>query len=112
MKLDSLEFVQEPCDDAERWMKSQRSLKSAWKNCKHGTWMLWAILFSTKATKLTEEQKDALVVWLRKNIYASASAYAYADAYSSVYASAYAYADADADGKIANWIRANIEYPL
>ena len=100
--------------------------------------MLWAILFSTKATKLTEEQKDALVVWLRKNIYASASAstsayayayssvyayayayssvyasaYAYADAYSSVYASAYAYADADADGKIANWIRANIEYPL
>mgnify|MGYP001370450889 CR=1 FL=1 len=101
MNINSFEFVRNPCDEAAEWVKSQRSIKSAWKNCQHGTWMLWAITFSPKAKKLTEEQKDALIVWLRKNIHASAYASAYA----------YASADADADGKIADYLRKNISFP-
>ena len=123
MNIDSFEFVRNPCEDAAKWMKSQRSIKSAWKNCQRGTWMLWAILFSPTARKITDSEKDALIVWLRENIYASAYAYAYTYAYAyayaytyayaSAYASAYAYASASAsaDAKIADYLRKNIFFP-
>jgi len=108
MNIDSFEFVRNPCEDAAKWMKSQRSIKSAWKNCQRGTWMLWAILFSPTARKITDSEKDALIVWLREN-----NAYAYTYAYASAYASAYAYASASAsaDAKIADYLRKNIFFP-
>jgi len=32
-----------PCKDAITWTNSQPSIKSAWKNCKRGDWMLWIL---------------------------------------------------------------------
>ena len=118
MNTDTFEFFNAPCDEAFDWLKSQRDIKSAWENCQKGTWMLWAIQYSTNARKITDGEMDALIVWLRTNIfnddyiniyvYAPPPTYAH---YACVNASgptrSYAYYDA----KIANWVRANIRFP-
>ena len=120
MKPDKFNFVSKPCNDAVVYLKTQRTMKAAWKNCPNGLWMLWAILFSSTARKITDEQKDALVAWMKEEFpaayayayaYANANAYAFAFAYAYAYANAYANAFAYANAKIADWVRDVIPYP-
>jgi len=89
MKVPNI-FDAEPCTDAVEWLKSQRTLKTAWNSCTRGDWLWWALMhggvelsqvpcvdFANDCSKRAKNYADA----------ASAAAYAYADA-------AYAYADA------------------
>ncbi len=37
------EFKNTPCEKAQEWLLTQSDLQSAWLNCEHGDWMIWAL---------------------------------------------------------------------
>jgi hypothetical protein len=119
MKVPNI-FDAEPCTDAVEWLKSQRTLKTAWNSCTRGDWLWWALMHGGVELSQVPCVDFANDCSKRAKNYAAASAayadaaYAYADAASAA-ASAAAYADAASatERKLqADWIRKNIPYPF
>ena len=104
MKVPNI-FDAEPCTDAVEWLKSQRTLKTAWNSCTRGDWLWWALMHGGVELSQVPCVDFANDCSKRAKNYAAASA-AYADAAYVTYAAdaasaayadaAYAYAYADA----------------